>query len=103
MKKRRNNLDSCIVTDTISCNTAHIIRINQAELGLAFNNSQVEILLPGVHVRNSPFFQFQRRVNISDPVIQFGGVTIFTVKSGQVRICNHHGIVKVYPEGRCVS
>lgn len=86
--------------DTISCNTAHIIRINQGELGLAFNNSNVEILLAGVHVRNSPFFQFHRRVAINDNTIQFGGVSIFTVKSGQVRIANHHGIVKVYSEGR---
>ena len=56
-----------------------IVRINQGQLGLAFSNSQPRLLLPGLHVYNSPSFQYQKTVDITETFISLGPVSIFTV------------------------
>jgi len=77
-----------------------IIRVLQGQIGLAFNDSSPYLLLPGLHVFNSPVFRFSRIVSLSDPLIQHGPITIFTVASGTVRVCYDSGQVKIFEAGR---
>jgi len=58
------------------------------------------MLLPGLHVYNSPVFRFEKIVDLSHPLIQHGPVTIFTVASGTVRVCYDSGSVRIFEAGR---
>jgi regulator of protease activity HflC (stomatin/prohibitin superfamily) len=86
--------------DLITCGPVTIVRIPKGSVGLAFNNSQPEILLPGRHVRTSSTFKFDRTVSLQNDLIEFGPVKLLTVKSGGVRVCYHAGHVEIFPEGR---
>lgn len=77
-----------------------IIRVVQGQIGLAFNDSSPYLLLPGLHVFNSPVFRFNRIANLADPLIQHGPITIFTVASGTVQVCYDSGQVKIFEAGR---
>jgi len=77
-----------------------IIRVNQGQIGLAFSESSPRMLLPGLHVYNSPTFRYDRTVCLSDMLIQHGPITIFTVASGTVRVCYDSGSVRIFEAGR---
>lgn len=77
-----------------------IIRVVQGQIGLAFIESSPQLLLPGLHVFNSPVFRFNRNADLSDSLIQHGPITIFTVASGTVRVCYDSGQVKIFEAGR---
>jgi regulator of protease activity HflC (stomatin/prohibitin superfamily) len=86
--------------DLITCGPVTIVRVPKGSVGLAFHNSQPEILLPGRHVRTSSTFKFDRTVSLQNDLIEFGPVKLLTVKSGGVRVCYHAGHVEIFPEGR---
>jgi len=86
--------------DVITCGPVSIVRIQRGSVGLAYNNSQPEILLPGRHVRTSSTFKFDAQVSIDKELIEFGPIKLLTVKSGFVRVCYHSGHVQIFPEGR---
>jgi regulator of protease activity HflC (stomatin/prohibitin superfamily) len=77
-----------------------IIRVLQGQIGLAFHDSSPYLLLPGLHVFNSPVFRFTKIASLSDALIQHGPITIFTVASGTVRVCYDSGQVKIFEAGR---
>ena len=77
-----------------------IVRVPIGQCGLAQANTSVELLLPGVHVRNSAAFKFVGHRNLDDDLIEQGPIKIFIVKSGTERICYNNGQVVVYKEGR---
>jgi len=77
-----------------------IVRINIGQCGIALNNGIVELLLPGVHARNSAAFEYQRSVSLDSELIEQGPIKIFIVRSGVERVCFNNGQVIVYREGR---
>jgi len=77
-----------------------IVRVLQGQIGLAFMESSPRLLLPGLHVYNSPVFKFVQIVDLSVPLITHGPVTIFTVASGTVRVCYDSGVVRIFEAGR---
>lgn len=86
--------------DVISVSPISIIRVQDGQLGFAFDNGQPQILLPGVHVRKSAAFKFQYMRDVTDTLIQFGPVKLLTVKSGGSRVCYSEGQVQIFEEGR---
>lgn len=78
----------------------HIIRIPDGSCGLAMNNGNVEILLPGVHARNSTMFNFQEVKKLDSPLIELGPIHMFIVRSGTAQVCYEAGKVHIFPEGR---
>jgi len=89
-----------LVDTLIQHGQVSIIRVLQGQIGLAFNDSSPYLLLPGLHVFNSPVFRFQKIVSLADNLIQHGPITIFTVASGTVRVCYDSGQVKIFEAGR---
>ena len=79
-----------------------IVRIPQGSLGFANNNSQPEVLLPGVHVRNDAAFKYVTSTDINNDTYQFGPLKLVTVRSGQVRVCYDQGKVCILHEGRYI-
>jgi regulator of protease activity HflC (stomatin/prohibitin superfamily) len=77
-----------------------IVRVLQGQLGLAFTDSTPRLLLPGLHVFNSPTFKMDRIVEMKTQEIRHGPVTIFTVASGTVRVCYDAGVVRIFEAGR---
>jgi len=77
-----------------------IVRVPQGKIGLAMNNAEPEILLPGVHVKNSANFKFDKLEAVDKDEIVYGPIKFLTVKSGYVRVCYWKGKVHIYPEGR---
>jgi len=77
-----------------------IIRVNQGQIGLSFMDSTPRMLLPGLHVYNSPVFRFEKIMELASPLIQHGPITIFTVASGTVRVCYDSGSVRIFEAGR---
>jgi hypothetical protein len=86
--------------DRIDMGPMHIIRIPDGSCGLAMNNGNVEILLPGVHARNSTMFQFQEVKKLDSPLIELGPIHMFIVRSGTAQVCYEAGKVHIFPEGR---
>ncbi len=81
----------------------NVVRIPDGSIGLAWNNGKVEILLPGVHVRNSTLFSFSGPdaiCRMDQELISIGPIKIFTVRSGSTRVCFDSGKVHIFGEGR---
>lgn len=68
--------------DLIQVFPVTIVRIYEGCVGLATNNGRPELLLPGVHVRNSASFQFKESKQLALDTIEVGPVHLFTVPSG---------------------
>lgn len=63
--------------------TLTICRVGPSQIGLAFENStQPVILAPGLHIYNTPSFRFVKAVDIKEPNIKHGTITILSVKRG---------------------
>lgn len=78
-------------SERIEVGPVSIIRVPIGKIGLAYCNSQVELLLPGVHVRNNAAFKFQCCAKLDSEIIDFGPIKIFIVRSGGVRVCYING------------
>lgn len=92
-----------VVQDYINVPPLSIVRIRQGDVGFAYNKSEVEVLLPGLHVRVDASFTFNNFANVKSfqqAVIDFGPIHFFTVDSGFVRIAFHSGLVDILPAGR---
>jgi len=89
-----------VQNDRIDMGPMHIIRIPDGSCGLAMNNGNVEILLPGVHARNSTMFNFQEVKKLDSPLIELGPIHMFIVRSGTAQVCYEAGKVHIFPEGR---
>lgn len=89
-----------MVDPVIQHGQVSIIRVNQGQIGLAVMDSTPRLLLPGLHVYNSPVFRFERIVDLSSVLIKHGPITIFTVASGTVRVCYDSGTVRIFEAGR---
>eukprot|EP00928_Gymnodinium_smaydae_P041117 TRINITY_DN27832_c0_g5_i1.p1 TRINITY_DN27832_c0_g5~~TRINITY_DN27832_c0_g5_i1.p1 ORF type:complete len:784 (+),score=148.40 TRINITY_DN27832_c0_g5_i1:117-2354(+) len=60
-----------------------LCRIPQDKIGLAFENSTQAVLLgPGLHVYNTPAFQFVRPVDVQESYFQHGSFHVLRVKRG---------------------
>jgi len=77
-----------------------IVRVPQSQIGLAMCGSEPEILLPGMHCRNDPSFQFKESVSINSDWISYQTIDLLIVKSGTVRISYDKGVVTMLSEGR---
>jgi len=53
----------------IECGPISIIRIPQGSVGLAYNNSDPELLLPGRHVRTKSSFKYQSTQSLGSELI----------------------------------
>ena len=83
----------------IKVNNLQIIRIRQDEIGVAINNTELEVLLPGTHVRTGGGFVFQKRHKLNQDLIE-GPVKILTVRTGSVLVCYDNGVARILQEGR---
>jgi regulator of protease activity HflC (stomatin/prohibitin superfamily) len=88
-----------INSEYIQVNNLQIIRIRQDEVGIGFNNTNLEILLPGTHLRTNGSYAFIRKQKVRDDLIE-GPVKIKTVKTGTVCICYNNGVAEILSEGR---
>jgi len=64
------------------------------------NDALPEILLPGLHVRNNAAFIFGSLQATDQELIEYGPIKLFSVRSGEVRICYDRGAVQIFKEGR---
>ena len=83
----------------IKVNNFQLIRIQQDEVGIGYDNTRLEILLPGTHCRISGSYLFQGRAKLSDDIIA-GPVKVKTVQTGTVCVCYNNGIAEILTEGR---
>jgi len=97
-----NSLQSVVDVSSpvITCGPITIVRVPQGSLGFGQNNAKQEILLPGLHIRNSGQFVYKDTFSSNSELIEFGPIKILTVQSGFVRVCFINGKVVIYPEGR---
>ena len=91
----RHNINS----DFIKVNNLQIIRIRQDEIGIGYDSTALEILLPGTHARTNGSYVFIRRCKLNTDIIE-GPLKILTVKTGTVNICYDNGVAKILTEGR---
>jgi len=88
-----------INSEIIQVNNLQIIRIRQDEVGIAYNNTTLEVLMPGTHLRTNGAYTFIRKQKIRDDLVE-GPVKIKTVKTGTVCICYNNGVAEILTEGR---
>ena len=76
-----------IATNPLILGPITIVRISQGCIGFAMNNTQIEILLPGTHCKNSGTYRFVKEFQLNNELIQFKQVKILTILTGFVQIC----------------
>jgi len=86
-------------SEHIKVNNLQIIRIRQDEIGIGIDNTNLEILLPGTHLRTSGAYVFKGKKPLNQDIVE-GPVKILTVKTGTVNVSYNHGIAEILPEGR---
>lgn len=91
----RYNIDS----EYIKVNNLQIIRVRQDEIGIGINNTELEVLLPGTHVRTSGAYVFKGRKKLNENILE-GPLKIKTVRTGTVCICYNNGVAEILKEGR---
>ena len=70
-----------ISSDYMRVNNVMIIRIRQDEIGIGLDNTNMEILLPGTHVRTNAAYIFRKRCRLNDDVNE-GPLKVLTVRTG---------------------
>lgn len=84
----------------ITVGSVTIVKIPEGSIGLAMNNTDPEVLLPGTHCRNNGTFKYEMTKSLDDSFFEFKQLKFLTVQTGYVRICYMNGIALVLPEGR---
>jgi regulator of protease activity HflC (stomatin/prohibitin superfamily) len=78
-----------------------VIRVPQGQLGIARQNTDIKILLPGTHAYLDALFQFDKCISIAEPLVEiYGTIKFLTVPTGFVRICYFNGKALELPAGR---
>lgn len=90
-----------ISSDFIKVKNLHIIRIRQDEIGIGFNSTSYEILLPGTHCRVDGAYIFKGRHKLNKDIVE-GPIKLKTVRTGTVCICYNNGIAEILNEGRYI-
>ena len=90
-----HNIDS----NYIKVNNFQLIRIQDGEVGIGFDNTNIEILMPGTHCRITGSYIFKQRMKLKDDIVA-GPIKIKTVNTGTVCVCYNNGIAEILTEGR---
>merc|ERR1719506_2834423 len=77
--------------DRMQFGTMTFLRTRPGFIGLGTENGKPVILLPGMHLSNSPNFEFQRSVSVNDAVITNGPLNIIRVSPGQIGLATVNG------------
>ncbi len=64
--------------------TITIIRVNKNQIGCAMQDGEPVLLSPGVHIKNSRAFKFEKMVDANDPHIHFNTLHVIQVKSDEI-------------------
>ncbi len=56
-------------------------------MGLSMRNGRPVVLRPGRYVLLSPLHRFVEQKSINDDLIEFGPITVVTIKKVGVRVC----------------
>ncbi len=75
-------------------------RVDQGELGYAYENGQAVEFPPGVHYRDDSQFLYKGIIKANEPVINFGNITHIIVKEGEARAIWKDGSLKILYAGR---
>jgi len=76
-----------------------IVRIPDNSVGLAVDNTDYKLLLPGIHCYNTGTFKLEKIAQLNENVY-FGPIKLITVKTGNIVICYNYGKIVVLDEGR---
>jgi len=88
-----------MASEHIKVNNIQIIRVRQDEIGVGIDNTNLEILLPGTHLRTSGAYVYKGKKSLNQDIVE-GPVKMITVKTGTVNVSYNHGIAEILPEGR---
>jgi regulator of protease activity HflC (stomatin/prohibitin superfamily) len=77
-----------------------IVRVPQGYVGLAVDNTRLQLLLPGTHARTSGLFKFHRMENLASQLVEFSQIKFLTVPTGFVHVAFLNGAVVALKEGR---
>ena len=88
-----------ISSEHMKINNVQIFRIRQDEIGIGIDNTNMEILLPGTHIRTSGAYVFKARHKLNNNITE-GPFKVMTVKTGSVCICYDNGMAEILTEGR---
>lgn len=88
-----------INSDYIKVNNFQLIRINQNEIGFGINNTDLEVLLPGTHIRTNGAYVYKSRYTLDEDITE-GPIKILTVKTGTVVVCYNKGVAEILQQGR---
>jgi regulator of protease activity HflC (stomatin/prohibitin superfamily) len=77
-----------------------IVRVPQGAVGLATDNTQLQLLLPGTHARTSALFKFHKIEGLASQLVEFSQIRFVTVPTGFVRVGFLNGAVIALTEGR---
>ena len=83
----------------IKVNNVQIIRVRQDEIGIGVDNTNLEVLLPGTHLRTNGAYVFKRVCKLNGDIDE-GPLKILTVRTGTVRVCYDNGVAEILTEGR---
>merc|ERR1719450_1385400 len=70
--------------DQISFGTISFVRVRPGTIGLATDNGQPVLLLPGQHIYNEPNFEFARFEDVTKNVITNGILQLIRVPPGSL-------------------
>jgi regulator of protease activity HflC (stomatin/prohibitin superfamily) len=77
-----------------------IVRVNQGEIGYAWEQGKALELKPGIYDKEDAQFIFDKHVPANQDVIQFGHITHIIVKAGEARAVWDDGKLQILHEGR---
>ncbi|GEM_PF-4440893 len=77
-----------------------IVRVDQGELGYAWDNGKAIELEPGIHRREDPQFIFDRLEPANKEVIKHGNIAHIIVKDGEARAVYHQGKLNILDAGK---
>lgn len=89
-----------INTSPLRVGPVTVVRVPQGHVGLAVDNTSLQLLMPGTHARSSGLFSFLRVESMSSQLIEFQQIKFLTVPTGFVRVCFLNGAVIALAEGR---
>jgi len=75
-----------------------LVTVPPGNVGLCFDQGNTVLLPPGMHQWNSITLQFVDVVNIAQPVVQLGQITIVNVEANYAAVTQNNGVMHILEE-----
>lgn len=98
--KEEKRQRSTIAESYFEHGTISVVQVANNKIGCAWDGRDSVLLNPGIHIKNSRAFKFEKMVNINEKNIEFNTINIIQVRANEIGLSWDNNVPIILPPGR---